>query len=340
MDVPIIVPRLLSLLATYQCSAKCKNCCFQCSPQIKQRLSLEEMKSYIDQSIDFCKDQLTVLVLTGGECFLLKDDLVKIVKYAHSKGLLVRVVTNGFWARTYSEAYDRLKELVDVGLTEINFSTGDDHQKWIPYSSIVNGCIAAIDLGLTCLVNVETHDKASFNCKRFFLDEQLKDYFNPKKHKNPLLVNNSLWMPVAKGEKSIKYKTIMFDPKEERRCTSLFTSLSINAYSQMIACCGLTSEYNPFLRLGSLKRHSVGELYKNQFQDFIKIWLFVEGPDSILKFVYQKLKIDKEVETKHICESCAEIFKNEQYIVCLRENYLEVMPTIMFKYSFLKQELS
>lgn len=255
--------------------------------------------------------------------------------------MLVRVVTNSYWATTYQEAYDKLKELVEAGLTEINFSTGDEHQEWVPYSSIVNGCMASIDLGLTCLVNVEAHDKASFTCKRFFEDEQLKDYFDFQKHNPPLLINSSIWMPVVKNEQSsIKYETLMINAKEKRRCTSLFTSLSINAYSQMIACCGLTSEYNSFLRLGSVKRHCLEELYNKQFQDFIKIWLFVEGPDSILAFVYRKLKIEKEVETKHICELCADIFKNEQYIACLREYYSEIMPTILFKYSFLKQELS
>jgi MoaA/NifB/PqqE/SkfB family radical SAM enzyme len=75
----IIPPKTLALAATYRCTATCKNCCFGCSPEMKKRLSLIEMKRYVDQAVTFYGDSLKVLVITGGECFLLKDDLAKII---------------------------------------------------------------------------------------------------------------------------------------------------------------------------------------------------------------------------------------------------------------------
>ncbi|MDR1056484.1 MAG: radical SAM protein [Prevotellaceae bacterium] len=90
MDIEqlIIPPRTIALSTTYQCSAACKNCCFGCNPIIKDRLSLQEMKDYVDQSMEYYGDSIGVLVLTGGECFL-GYDLTKIVEYGASKELIV-----------------------------------------------------------------------------------------------------------------------------------------------------------------------------------------------------------------------------------------------------------
>lgn len=100
IDQLIISPKTIAFATTFQCTAACKNCCFGCSPQNKARLSLEDMKDYVDQAIKNYGNSVKVLVLTVGECFLLKDDLSRIIEYGSEKGLVVRVVTNGFWATT------------------------------------------------------------------------------------------------------------------------------------------------------------------------------------------------------------------------------------------------
>ena len=331
----VIPPKTLTFLTTFQCTAACKNCCFGCNPKFRKKLSLQQMKNYIDQSISCYKHSLRVLVLTGGECFLLKNDLKEIIKYATSKGLLTRVVTNGYWAKTYQQAYETLLSLRDDGLKEINFSTGDEHQEWVAYENIVNGCMASIDLGLTCIVNVETHDTSKFKAKTLLEDHQLKSYFDKKKYKNPLRIDNGLWIPFNKNSK-ISYDSIEF--KEDitsKRCTSLFSTISINPYSQMLACCGLTSERIEPLRLGSLQHCSIKELYELQFRDLLKIWLFVEGSYSVLQYIYGKRGIKKRI-VGHTCHICAEIFKDTENIQCIKDNYKEIFTTVMFKFELLK----
>ncbi|MFI3297911.1 MAG: 4Fe-4S cluster-binding domain-containing protein [bacterium] len=197
----LIKPGTISFLTTFQCTAECKNCCFGCSPKTKGKLSLEEMKLYLDQAIMHYGDGLKVLVLTGGECFLLKDDLVEIIRYGASKELVVRVVTNGFWAKTYQEAYETIHNLRENGLKEINFSTGDDHQEWVPYDNIVNGCMASMDLGLVCCVNIETHDDSKTNFKTMQADSRLTDYFNVLKFPTPLIINEGVWIPFSKDSR-------------------------------------------------------------------------------------------------------------------------------------------
>jgi hypothetical protein len=103
-----------------------------------------------------------------------------------------------------------------------------------------------------------------------------------------------------------------------------------------MACCGLTCEHIVPLRLGDLRYNTMKELYEVQFYDLLKIWLFVEGSYSVLRHIYDKRGIDKKI-TGHTCYICADIFKDEENIRYIKDNYSEIMPTIMFKYLLLKK---
>ena len=76
----------------------------------------KEIVKYIDEAIA-TYPSIKILVLTGGECFLLQDVLIKTIEYAKSKNLLTRVVTNAYWATTYENAVKRLEPIVRAGLT-------------------------------------------------------------------------------------------------------------------------------------------------------------------------------------------------------------------------------
>lgn len=334
----IISPKTLAFAVTYRCTASCKNCCFGCNPQRKKRLSLDEMKSYVDQAITYYGDSIRVLVLTGGECFLLKEDLPCIIEYGNSKGLATRVVTNGYWASTYEKSYKILLRLRECGLKEINFSTGDDHLQWVSYENIVNGTCASMDLGLTCALNVECHEKSQFNAKVFLKEERFADYFNISKYQPPLLVEQGIWMPFDK-KALLSYEGMEIETAGCKRCSSIFSTIAINPYSVQMSCCGLMCEYLKPLRLGFLCKDSMKTLYELNFKDLIKIWLFTEGPHAILEYIYNKRHIDKSV-TGHICYICAEIFKDIENIQWIIDHYEEIMPIIMLKYILLKQSIT
>lgn len=293
------------------------------------------MQHYTDEAMKHYGNSLKILVLTGGECFLLNNDLNKIIEYANSKGLLTRIVTNGYWAKTYNEAYTILQKLRNSGLNEINFSTGDDHQEWIPYDNIVNGCMASMDLGLTCLVNVETHDSSKFTGDIFQQDHRLVTYFDISKYKHPLKIEQGVWIPFDK-KTSVSYEKIQNKEDVNNRCSSLFNTIPINPYSNMSSCCGLPSEHIIPLRLGNLENRSVKELYESQFEDLLKIWIFLDGPHKVIKFIYNQRGIKKNV-FGHICSACSEIFKDNDNIQWVKDHYSEIMPSIMFKYIMLKK---
>jgi len=295
------------------------------------------MKKYISESIN-AYPTVKVLVLTGGECVLLGDDLLKIIEYGRQKGLIIRIVTNAFWAKTYSIAHKKMKLFLDCGLSEINISTGDEHQKWVSYEYIVNASKAAMDLGLTCVVNIESHDNSVFTCDKMINDDRLVEYFNPYREGKVLQIKNGIWVSVDKN-KQFNYSKFSMK-NEERGCSSLFSTITINSYSNMLACCGLLCEYISCLRIGNLKIDSLIFLYNNQFNDFMKIWLYVDGPYSILKYIHKKRGILVDSYPLHNCEVCAEIFKDRANIEYVRHHKNEIIPKVMLKYSFINKSIT
>ena len=169
----IIFPHTLSLITTHHCTASCDNCCFDCSPKITKRLSLETMKRLILDTNNI--PSISSVVFTGGECFTLKEDLNELVLLASSLGHNTRCITNGYWAVSICAATRRLESLVKNGLKEINFSTGTFHQKYVKQSNIINGVLASVDLGLRVVVNIEYCNESELFASEFLKDPRIKD---------------------------------------------------------------------------------------------------------------------------------------------------------------------
>ena len=159
----IINPTTLTIITTYYCTSSCDNCCFQCNPNRQEKLSIDEMKKYIKESVQ-SYPSIKLLVLTGGESFVYGKSLTEIIKYAVTCKLQTRIVTNGFWAKNYNIACKKIKQLADAGLTEINFSTGDDHLKYVTLNTIKNATLASLKMNLTVAINVESsYDRIFYN---------------------------------------------------------------------------------------------------------------------------------------------------------------------------------
>jgi MoaA/NifB/PqqE/SkfB family radical SAM enzyme len=60
-----------------------------------------------------------LVVFTGGEPTLVKNDLIDVLRHATGLGMLTRVVTNAHWAKDLERARSRVRGLVEAGLKEI-----------------------------------------------------------------------------------------------------------------------------------------------------------------------------------------------------------------------------
>ena len=119
-------------------------------------------------------------------------DRLKAVKYASSLHKMSRIVSNAYWAKNYKTAYCMLRKYKESGLCEINYSTGDSHQEYVPYDNIVFACRAALDLSLSTGVNVETHECKKFHTKTLQSDVRLLKYETRKN----FWIKSGLWIPI------------------------------------------------------------------------------------------------------------------------------------------------
>ena len=108
-----------------------------CTPNNSDRLTLPQMRQFIDSFAEVCVGS-GVVVFTGGECTLLGDDLLEAIAYANSLGLFTRIVTNAWWAKSERDAETFLDELKSCGLDEINISCDDFHAEYIPLENVRN----------------------------------------------------------------------------------------------------------------------------------------------------------------------------------------------------------
>ncbi len=322
-------PTVGVILTTFKCTASCPECCFECTPENDKILEYDEIVRFIQQA--HAELNIKRLIWSGGECFLLGDDLKKGIRYGHSLGLNSRCVTNGFWAISEEVAFNTLKELKKCGLDEINFSTGDDHQLFVSEDKIFNAVIAAAKLGLRVVVSIETRKNTKVNKDTFINNPRYQREIENTNLKKYIHIVQAVWVSyhtetiyeyIENTEKHMGYKG----------CDSLFDSICLTPHKTVIGCCGLSVEYIPEMTLGKLG-DSLTEMYHNQTKDFLKIWLYVDGAKKVLDYVKKwnpSLEIPQFV---HGCQACAYIYHNIDVQSVIRHNFTECYQEVLERFT-------
>ncbi len=124
------VPLSVCLAITYRCQCNCSNCYAAVKAgENAYEMSTEELKTLIDEIIALGAIHLNI---TGGEP-LLREDIVDLVAYAHARGLITRISTNG-WLLTP----ERVAALRRAGLNQCGIAIDDadpdthDRQRGLP----------------------------------------------------------------------------------------------------------------------------------------------------------------------------------------------------------------
>lgn len=312
-------PIEIALITTFRCNAVCDNCCFGCRPNVGRTMTLEEMKHYVDECLRAYPASIKKLSLTGGECFLLGNDLDEIIKYGSSNGLEVELMTNGYWGKSYTQAYERIKALKDSGLTSIGFSAGTEHQNRLPLKGCRNAAVASARVGLPVEFRIEN----KFGIPDMFEPLSKDNAFMELVNANKIKIIPWEWEQFNNENKHRKYTPWRHRPYgESKPCHLLGKGINITPYGDVTACCGITSLRLPSMVIGNIGKEPVGILFKRIFADSLKAWIRTEGPKAILQYVYDHSNIrfrrggDK-------CTACFEIFENPKIIPFLIDTFDE-----------------
>ena len=339
IDPRVDGPTHLTILPTYRCTAACEQCCFESNPHIGGRIPIERILDYIDQAArDF--PTLKLVVFSGGECFLLREDLDRAIERASSHNLATRCVTNGYWATSERAARLRVGPLYEAGLTELNFSTGDDHQKYVPFDRIVWGATVSATFGIRALIAVEGCREARFTIDKALAHPGLTEFLRDSPARDRLSLLNNIWIPFQDST-AITQEDEVYRKQDRldrfRGCDNVLENMVITPHEQLASCCGLTFEHIPEMKLGSVRDRGLRALYDLQYNDFIKIWIRVDGPEKIFHFATQKdPRIPFPDGATHPCQTCAGLFLNPRVRRVLQRHYAEKVPDVMFRYQMMR----
>jgi len=331
-----IHPRTLTILGTYKCTAMCKNCCFDSNPWLTQRLSLDSILSFIEEGSQYSSVEL--VAFSGGECFLLGEDLVRAVEFATGKGLRTRCVTNGYWAKSLQHGRRRLQQLRDAGLCELNISTGDYHQQWVSEETVVNAACLGVELKLeSTLIVIELQKDRRVSTKSLLENPHIFALMQNRAESNFSIIE-SPWMPMDAQEivdQPVERLLTRKNVHKRGGCKSVLSTIVVTPTRQLGLCCGLSRELIPELSI-EWGENSLSELLAEAGREFMKIWLFVDGPERILAWAASKNpQIDWECRYAHHCHACLALFQDPLVRATISENYRERVDDVLMRYSVL-----
>jgi hypothetical protein len=339
-------PTTLTLLPTYRCTAACENCCFDSNPGARDRAATARLLEYIDQAARV--PTIRVVVISGGEPFLLGKDLEVVVARAHAHGLATRIVTNGYWATTPAAASMRLTTLAGAGLKELNVSTGDFHVEFVPIDRVAFAARAAVDLEMQVVIMVERRAGRSLIVEDIRSHPLLRDIAGDPDRARGLIFVESPWMArgpaVQGGRRAVEEGAFVAQEPQalltrqnlhtRSGCSSILNGIVITPYEQFGACCGLPREEIPELNDGGLRIKGVERCYEEARGDFVKVWLAVEGPEHILAWAAQyDSTIEWEGLYAHQCEACRAVYRSPKVASVIRAHYREKLPDVLLKFA-------
>jgi hypothetical protein len=296
-------------------------------------MSLRQILDSIDAAARL--GSVEVVVFSGGECFLLGDDLNAAIRHCTELGLKTRCVSNGYWARSMPAGRQRLQGLVEAGLTELNLSTGDFHEKWVPVQAVVNAALLGVELGLRhTSIAVETRENCRITAASIVVLPEIERLLRSQP-RHAFAILESPWMPMT-AEPTIKYDAhLVLDRHNfhlKSGCDSIFQTLAVTPDQRVGVCCGLAREKIASL---TLDWHPGGldAMLNDAARDFMKIWLYIDGPERILAWAASKdSAIAWEGQYAHHCHACLRLFEDERIQAVIKEHGQERVGDVLTRY--------
>lgn len=327
--------RRLAILTTDRCQARCGHCLTRSGPEQTQVLNLDEMIDVIDCLIQ--RSAVGIVVFTGGESTLLGDDLFEIIAYCSERGIPTRLVTNAAWAHDDISAEKMIRDLRDVGLTEINFSTDDFHCDWIPFENVERAWAASKGKGFgSVLIAVCENAKSKITSE--FIVERMGETVSvvlgqrdfdanpiaPAEDGTRYCISRSSLARLGRGENLSQDYFPAYDQFDKAglygACSSLFDPLTLNADGSLGVCCGALTQNNPILNLGKASNVLHDSEYDlDEFQRLVLRAIQTIGPAYLYHIATESATDLAKLQARNVCEICERLTTDERMLHKLKE---------------------
>jgi organic radical activating enzyme len=325
---PVTEPKILSLLLTLQCTAECSHCGTGSSPRVKDRLSMEKARALIEEAASL---SYNAVVFTGGEPTLYGKGLYELVALATKLKFPTRVVTNAHWAKNLTQARAQVQLFANSGLKEINYSTGDEHARFVPTENIVLAARAAMDVGLPTAIMIEVVHGNTITKEKLVASVLWHHYFSQNETAS-IRFCESPWMPLE--EMIFRYPeglaTNSHNIGSRSGCDSIINTTTVMGNGKIMACCGLGTLGIPELELSHVNKSSLAGVTALAEADFLKRWIRNEGPERILQWAATKNpEIKWENQYAHKCQACRRLYSDPLVKDVINSDYEEKIDDVL-----------
>ncbi len=362
----VLEPSTVTILPTNTCTARCRHCSMNSSPERRDALTGEQLEDIIDQLAR--ATQTKVIVFSGGESTLLGEDLNRALRRCRQHGIVSRLVTNAYWATSDEAALGKLRELREAGLDELNISTDDYHLPYISLQKIKTAYRAALQLDFRSVVicnaygpeswltpdrlNAEFGNGADMKM-RYDADGQ-SIHHEYREGQTLVMLSNGIAMQLGRGALGLAESEVVHNgtgagwdalhklADHVGGCPWAVRSAAISPKGNLLSCCGTEIAGNPILDYGSLEEHTLEELLDYADNDLITNMIAFFGPVRI-KQVLERIapgEIDfPRASYRGVCEVCEDLVrieKNRDALEKYQEHFVEAVMTVreMYKENF------
>jgi MoaA/NifB/PqqE/SkfB family radical SAM enzyme len=330
----------LVLSVTYRCPIRCRYCGVNAGPHRTERMSLDFIRRMIDQAKALALVQL--VVFTGGEPFLLGEDLYTAIQYAADLGFHTRIVTNAYWATSFERACRVIEQLKRLGLTELNYSCDDFHQEFIPLERIRWANDAARQVGVPALIAAKGLKRSTITPAYLeeFFGRPLASFCSGQANPTNDVVSWGITVPVGWESEHLTDDDLLWPDREDCwtvRCRTVLKHIVIAPDGQMVICCGIGSEEIPETVVGSAHENTLLQLITQANDDLIINWLALEGPYGIMQQV-QEWAPDVRFRQRYVntCHLCHDLFARPEVRAVLSERVDAIAPVVSLKRAWLE----
>lgn len=321
--------KILSVMLTFTCPAECRDCGTLSSPRSRENISLGDVKQYISQAT---KAGFRLVAFTGGEATLRWNDLLAGIRFTRENGLMARLVTNAHWATREKVAQTKLQKLIDAGVSEINFSTGDEHVKFIPIERVLLATAESLKAGITTSVMIEAKKEREVTKSSFI--GSLKDFGLTEKQLGLLSIVESPWMPLDPSTTEDYEEGMLANNRNvvsKPPCESLLRTITIQADARISPCCGLGMREISELNVAKIG-DTISEVMRRSESDIMKLAIHYIGPYELLRMAsVSDSTIEWENKYAHICQACARIYHDKKVQRALKAKLDQIKEKIADK---------
>lgn len=294
----------LTIMLTYRCNYRCRDCLIGDKLGSNKTISLEEAVRVVDDAAKL--RTIRAIAFAGGEPFLAYKRMVEISEYTWLRYRCgFSISTNCSWAKTPDVARAKLAPLYGNGMRWMLASWDVFHAEFGKFEHVVNAIRAAQEIGIkVSLQNIITPDS--------FRNTDLKEELKGKVDIEAIeWVENSV-VPVGLGATELKQEERTFlDEIPEGDC-NVGDVLNIEVDGTVKPCCG-AAFMESHLDMGNAFDESVFDIVSRASVDpVINSLISCRGPKGI---VQELLKSGREdlipTEFGSSCELCYKILSKK-----------------------------